>query len=69
MAHECPECGYLCHCGGDIDDISFGESDECTCCINKVDDDNEYEDDEDWYEDIRDGSLQQLKDIRDKEQP
>lgn len=23
MAHECPECGMLCHCGGDIDDCQF----------------------------------------------
>lgn len=21
MAHECPECGSQCHCGGDIDDL------------------------------------------------
>jgi len=25
MAHECPECGMLCHCGGDFDDINFGD--------------------------------------------
>lgn len=43
MAHECPECGLLCHCNGDIDDICFGESDECKCCIDKLDDDD-YED-------------------------
>lgn len=30
MAHECPECWESCHCGGDIDDIDFGESDACT---------------------------------------
>ena len=29
MAHTCPECGQLCHCGGDIDDIDFGESASC----------------------------------------
>lgn len=33
MAHTCPICGMTCHCGGDIDDICFGESDEfCTHC-------------------------------------
>ena len=36
MAHSCPDCGCLCHCGGDIDDIDFGddtpEADECTHC-------------------------------------
>ena len=25
MAHTCPDCGLLCHCGGDIDDIDFGD--------------------------------------------
>jgi hypothetical protein len=24
MAHNCPECGQVCYCGGDIDD----------CCLN-----------------------------------
>ena len=28
MAHECPECGMICHCLGDIDDIMF-ETDYC----------------------------------------
>lgn len=28
MAHECPDCGATCYCGGDIDD----------CCLNIEDD-------------------------------
>jgi hypothetical protein len=28
MAHSCPDCGCLCHCGGDIDDIDFGDDSE-----------------------------------------
>jgi len=32
MAHECPECGYTCHCGGDIDDVCWGEEVACICC-------------------------------------
>ena len=33
MAHECPECGLNCHCGGDIDDTEFqGGEETCTCC-------------------------------------
>lgn len=45
MAHTCPECGMLCHCGGDIDDICFGEADDyCSCCDS---DDDGFEDDED----------------------
>jgi len=26
MAHECPDCGMRCHCGGDIDDIVFDDN-------------------------------------------
>ena len=36
MAHECPDCGQVCHCNGDIDDIDFGEDPNCTCCCCKV---------------------------------
>lgn len=36
MAHTCPDCGVLCHCGGDIDDIDFGDTCKaamrCTHC-------------------------------------
>ena len=36
MAHTCPDCGLTCHCGGDIDDIDFGDDSEeaiaCTHC-------------------------------------
>ncbi|HKB54224.1 MAG TPA: hypothetical protein VKD22_09500 [Ramlibacter sp.] len=45
MAHDCPDCGMQCHCGGDIDDINFGESDACThykspdCYGSMLDDD------------------------------
>lgn len=32
--HTCPDCGCACHCGGDIDDIDFGDdcegADACT---------------------------------------
>jgi hypothetical protein len=30
MAHDCPNCYEQCHCGGDIDDINFGEDGNCT---------------------------------------
>lgn len=37
MAHTCPDCGMLCRCGGDIDDIDFGDDTDdagrCTHCI------------------------------------
>jgi len=36
MAHSCPECGQTCYCGGDIDDIDFGETfSGCDCCLGK----------------------------------
>ena len=62
MAHDCPDCGMQCHCNGDIDDINFGESDECICCIDKYDDhpedDDMFDEDEDDYlNDIRDETL------------
>ncbi len=25
MAHTCPDCGMVCYCGGDIDDIEMEE--------------------------------------------
>ena len=30
MAHECPDCGLICHCHGDIDDICL--NDEAAIC-------------------------------------
>lgn len=33
MAHECPECGQVCYCNGDIDDCCFNfEEDVINCC-------------------------------------
>ncbi len=32
MAHSCPECDQVCHCGGDIDDcILDGDSSQMNC--------------------------------------
>jgi hypothetical protein len=54
MAHECPDCGLSCHCGGDIDDIMFPDSKyavTCTCC-DRSEDEEEYYDDYDYdYDD------------------
>ena len=46
MAHNCPECGYICHCRGDIDDIGFGERLDCICCENKLDDPDDFLEDD-----------------------
>lgn len=46
MAHTCPECGCLCHCCGDIDDVDFGEISSCKhylsdgCSFNYIDEDD-----------------------------
>jgi hypothetical protein len=32
MAHSCPDCGLLCHCGSDIDDYLEQE-----CCTDTID--------------------------------
>ena len=46
MAHECPDCYMVCHCGGDIDDIEFDRLPPggCRCPCYKE------ECDEDWVE-------------------
>jgi len=50
MSHECPECGSLCFCSGDIDDCMFNfpkDQDRCThytqreCCGYDGDDDDD----------------------------
>lgn len=48
MAHTCPECYMICHCGGDIDDIDWGESIHCTHYKNPECDG--YEGDDDIWE-------------------
>lgn len=50
MAHECPDCGHGCHCGGDIDDMDFGDALWCDHCPMEVDDDAD--DDDDWLEEV-----------------
>ena len=32
MAHECPDCGYTCHCNGDIDDCCFNFEEDIVRC-------------------------------------
>lgn len=54
MAHECPECGFNCHCGGDIDDIDFGDLvASCTHCPNGFTREGD-EDDDDFYDTLDD---------------
>lgn len=59
MAHTCPDCGQLCHCRGDIDDIDFGEDcEEAMKCEHYLRPEcagyHNYDlEDEDYYEDMR----------------
>jgi hypothetical protein len=46
MAHSCPECYQVCHCGGDIDDCLLDEDDAVNRC-NHCDGD-ETNDDDEW---------------------
>lgn len=34
MAHECPECGHICHCGGDFDDCCWTGTPEQMACTH-----------------------------------
>ncbi len=47
MAHTCPDCGLMCHCGGDIGDCLFDfdeDVDQCKHCpVHALEDD--YDDD------------------------
>ena len=50
MAHECPDCYMVCHCGGDIDDIEFDRLPRggCDCPCRKEQDEAEHEFDNHW---------------------
>lgn len=34
MAHECPDCGLICHCRGDIDDLLLNRDPEVCACTH-----------------------------------
>jgi hypothetical protein len=46
MAHECPDCGQTCYCGGDIDDCCLNSEHYYMNCSHCDDTGNDYEDDE-----------------------
>lgn len=37
MAHECPECGLVCHCGSDIEDCLMNNEEDVQACIHCAD--------------------------------
>lgn len=46
MAHECPICGSVCFCQGDIDDLCLNDNDACEHWREC-----DSEEDDDWYDD------------------
>lgn len=49
MAHECPDCGLTCHCGGDIDDLRLNLDKYVFACTHCPDEEQEpYELDDDY---------------------
>uniref|UniRef100_A0A6H2A486 Uncharacterized protein n=1 Tax=viral metagenome TaxID=1070528 RepID=A0A6H2A486_9ZZZZ len=53
MGHHCPECYAQCHCGGDIDDLMFDDTEDalrCTHCPM-----NGFDGDEDFYGEPKEG--------------
>jgi hypothetical protein len=46
MAHNCPQCGQTCFCSGDLEDHDIGDLyDDCQCCLGKLENDNDEDDD------------------------
>jgi hypothetical protein len=52
MAHECPECGMLCHCHGDIDDIMLDTEESYLNCDHYLEcqDEDDWDDEDDVWE-------------------
>jgi hypothetical protein len=53
MAHDCPECYAICHCGGDIDDICWGDASPEAFACKHCPWDGEPDDFYDYLEDDR----------------
>ena len=50
MAHECPDCGMVCHCNGDIDDCCFNFEEDVMKCDHYLQCESE-DDPDDYYDD------------------
>jgi hypothetical protein len=48
VAHECPECGMVCFCNGDIDDCIFDFYQDS--CVHYLQCDREEDYEDDYYE-------------------
>lgn len=59
MAHECPECGLMCYCGGDIDDLCLNDEDDVIHCTHyKKRDCDGYEMSDDEYDEYMDSLVE-----------
>lgn len=43
MAHECPNCGLICYCNGDIDDMLLNLDRDVNRCIHCPESDDDYD--------------------------
>jgi hypothetical protein len=50
MAHECPDCGQMCYCNGDIDDMLLNDDEDIDNCFHCLDSEDDFDDYEDWLE-------------------
>jgi len=54
MAHTCPDCEALCHCGGDVGDVILVDAEQQANCVHECDDDLDDDVDFDVDDDLED---------------
>ena len=48
MAHECPVCGVICYCNGDIDDVCLNIEEDVLGCTHCEEYEEDFEDETDY---------------------
>ena len=48
MAHECPVCGMICYCNGDIDDVCLNIEEDVLGCTHCEEYEEDFEDETDY---------------------
>lgn len=48
MSHECPKCGLTCYCGGDIEDVCYGELERYCFHCHRVEDEDVADEQIEW---------------------
>jgi hypothetical protein len=64
MAHECPDCGLICHCHGDIDDILMDTDDNYVKCTHYLECQQDEDEDDEEPEDKPIETKETEKDFR-----